>query len=220
MHLRASFARCSFTTQSEEANVGKDKIRMLRLPVYPSHASQRLTVGDKAWVIDHKEVRQYWVRSIQFELLHLGNREPELICTGFTFWEQKGGLMPHNSETMSEYFRPFEVYTNRPTAVRHARWHAVEGVSDEQWACAIGTREDDKSLDTCEMQRCCANVSQLRDYLLKCQRDGGLIHRDWRDLRHLLPQHEHPLPDGKRPKNLDKILSKLGLLKFVNDKRR
>jgi hypothetical protein len=200
--------------------MGRDEIRMLRLPVYPGYASGRLSVGDKAWIIHRKEVRQYWVRSIQFELQNFGNREPELICTGFTFYEQKGGLVPCDSETGSEYYRPYEVYANRRRALRNARWHAVEGVSDEQWRRAIGTREDDKSLDSCEMHRCCANVSQLRDYLLKCQRDGGLIHRDWRDLRYLLPQHEHPLPRGERPKTLDMILDKLGLLKFVNDKRK
>ena len=194
---------------------------MRYLPVNPSYGP-KFKVGQRVWYIMYRTVREALVRSIQLEHVCIESKRSMLTCTGYSLFNSKEGGVPFEPLTMSEFFRPSQVYASRQQATSLARWHAVEGITDEQYKAALGSREkgEDDSLDTCELQRCCASISQLRDYLFKCQEGGGLIHRDWRDLRYLLPQHEYPLPaDGGRPKNLDLILNKLGLLKFVNDKR-
>ena len=164
-------------------------------------------VRDKVWIIAGKDVQEDHVSSILFELRDVGNdKPPVLICTGYRL-----GIANLDSSDWS--FRPGEVYATEAQATELAQWHSVGDLPEADWKQAIGDREDDESLEECELSRCCAVISSIRDILLKCQEDGGLVERDVRALRQLFSgEHEYPLPNGKRPTNLDKIVGQFGLL--------
>lgn len=87
-------------------------------------------------------------------------------------------------------------------------WHPVKGLTDEDWKKAIGNRDDFESLENCELSCCCAVISEIRDILLECQKNSGLIERDVRTLCQYLGEHDIPL----KRKNLDKIFEQLGIL--------
>lgn len=104
------------------------------------------------------------------------------------------------------------MYATEAQAMELAQWHPVSNLSEAEWEQAIGNREDDDSLEECDLSCCCATISAIRDLLLKCQENYGLIEREVRTLRQLLGEHEYPMPNGERPVNLDKIIGQLGLL--------
>ncbi len=145
-----------------------------------------------------------------FELCDAGrDQEPQLVCTGYR-------LSAWNFERMDDVFPRNEVYVTEAEAQELAQWNAVTDISEEEWQRAVGDRDDkDIDIEECELSRCCAIVSSIRDLLLECKKYKGLIERDRRKLRTLLGQHEHPAPQGQRPPILDKILGRLNLLDAV-----
>ena len=165
----------------------------------------KFQVRDKVWVIAGKDVQEDHVSAILFELCDDGNKQSTFICTGYR-------LGFANLDSIDLLFSPNEIYESEELAKELAQWHPVSDFSEADWKQAIGDRRDDQSLDESELSRCCALISNIRDLLLKCQEDGGLIERDVRILRKLLKEHEYPLPNGHRPANLDKVLGQLGLL--------
>jgi hypothetical protein len=78
--------------------------------------------------------------------------------------------------------------------------------SEQDWFLAIGS-EDRHDADDVELQRCCANVSAIRDWLFKCKKDGGLVESDVIELRHITLHHEPPRDQDK----LKNILAQLGI---------
>ena len=163
-------------------------------------------VRDRVWVIAGKNLQEDRVSSILLELCDVGgDKQPVLICTGYR-------LGTANLDSSDFSFRPNEVYATEELAREFAQWHPVIDLSEADWKQAIGDREDDENLEECELSRCCAAISAIRDLLLKCQEDGGLAERDVRNLRQLLGEHEYPMHNGQRPANLDKIIGQLGLL--------
>ena len=178
----------------------------MKLPkLDPRHESQ-FQVGDRVWIVAGKSSQEDRVSSILLELCGVGEgKQPVLICTGYR-------LGTANLDSSDFSFRPNEVYATEELAKELAQWHPVNDLSEADWKQAIGDREDDESLEECELSRCCVAVSAIRDILLQCQEDGGLVERDVRALRQLLGEHEYPLPNDQRPINLDKIVGQLGLL--------
>jgi hypothetical protein len=64
-------------------------------------------------------------------------------------------------------------------------------LDEEAWRIAVGDRavKDEKSpynLKNCNLPPCCANISEARDILLYCKRNGGLIMHDRDKLKTLL----------------------------------
>jgi hypothetical protein len=175
----------------------------MELKVDPKFAPQFM-VNDKVWIISARKACKDEVNAISFEYAENETRELVLFCTGYR-------LSHINGATNNGYYRPFEIYSTEAEAQELTVWHAVD-VTKKEWRLAIGSRENEKSIDLCELAPCCANVSSIRDVLLVCQRDGGLMERDRQKLGHLLGQHEYPMPGGKRPENLDKIIGQLNLL--------
>lgn len=163
-------------------------------------------VRDKVWIIAGRNPQEDRVSAILLELCDAGgDKQPVLICTGYR-------LGTANLDSSDFSFRLNEVYATEELAGELAQWHPVSDLSEADWKQAIGDREDDASLEECELSRCCAVISAIRDLLLKCQEDGGLVERDVRTLRQLFGEHEYPLPNGQRPANLDKIVGQLRLL--------
>jgi hypothetical protein len=175
----------------------------LELKVDPEYAP-RFGVNDTVWIIAAGKACKDEVNAINFEYAQNQARELVLFCTGYR-------LSHINGATNNGYYRPFEIYSSEAEAHELATWHAVT-MTQKEWVRAIGSRQNEKSIDRCELAPCCANVSAIRDMLLRCQRDGGLMERDRQKLGHLLDEHEYPMPNGKRPENLDKIMGQLNLL--------
>jgi hypothetical protein len=114
-----------------------------------------------------------------------------------------------NLDTADLSYDPGEVYKTEAEAQELAVWHPVVRVSKKTWLKAVGTRERQRSIDESELFPCCTNISHVRDILLKCQRQKGLIERDVCELCELLGQY-HPEMISTGNKNLWRILKQLG----------
>lgn len=71
------------------------------------------------------------------------------------------------------------------------------------------TYDSEDSLDTCELQRCCANISDVRDALIRCMDKGGLIGWERENLQWLVNNSCHDKP--KDTPILNSILEQLGV---------
>jgi hypothetical protein len=181
----------------------------------------KFNLGDVVWVIQGNNVNRCVlgskVYSIKLELFIAKQGEPPvLVCTGY----QLGVMNFDVLDAISSSYPHDKVYSTKEEAETLAKWHPVENISLEEWERAIGNRENDDSLDTCELSRCCAIISDIRDILLDCKENQGLIERDLLKLSDLLKSHDFPLyenllPDGQGSKNLAKILGQLGILDLV-----
>jgi hypothetical protein len=166
-------------------------------------------LGDHVWVIAGKAPQDVRVLAVLFQLGRMNSEGRDvLLCTGYL-------LDTMNLDGPDDSFPPHEVYASELAAQELAAWHPVDDISELEWKQAIGDREDDDSLDECELSRCCTTISRTRDILAKCQENSGLIERDLRILKELFKNHEYPSPNGLRPQNLDKIIGELGFLDQV-----
>jgi hypothetical protein len=104
-----------------------------------------------------------------------------------------------------------EVYSTRDAAQKAAVWHSVVGISDEEWPQALGDREDDASLDTCDLYRCCANIAHVREVLYTCRKDSGLKERDLAALKVNYLGCRGPLTQEELKTPLGRILIQLGI---------
>ena len=171
----------------------------MELKVNPEYEPE-FQVGSRVWVISGKRVFDHIVMGILFEFF---GPTGLLCCTGYL-------LDTLNLDEERDEFYPSEVYSTEEIAKEFAVWHPVE-LSTTEWELALGVRENESTLDGCELARCCANVSAIRDILIVCQTAGGLLERDVRKFRFLMAQHEYPMPDGNRPVHFDKIVEQLWL---------
>ncbi len=47
-------------------------------------------------------------------------------------------------------------------------------ISEQDWDNAIGNRENEETIEECELSPCCFQISEVRDILLRCKKHGGL----------------------------------------------
>ncbi len=80
-------------------------------------------------------------------------------------------------------------------------------LTEEEWTAAIGDR-DRGGLDTCELQRCCGNISDIRDALIACREHGGMTEPEREAFQELLNNHE---PVLKNRANLAAIFRQLNV---------
>ena len=80
-------------------------------------------------------------------------------------------------------------------------------VSANEWEQALGNREKETHHEDCELQSCCANISSIRDWLLQCKEDGGMVQDDIQQLDEALKAHDKPTETPV----LESILKQLGL---------
>lgn len=163
----------------------------------------KFRVGDAVWVIYGREPLRARVLSIVFELRRTSTGNLGLICTGYR-------LDIANLDSRDWSFRQDQIYAGQRTARRLAKWHPVGGITEQEWLAAIGDRDLEDSIESCEMSICCAVISECRDILIECRQNGGLIERDLRTLALLLSEHDNPMLNGHRP-SLSKILGQFGL---------
>ena len=93
---------------------------------------------------------------------------------------------------------------------------------DEEWLKAIGKRpnleeikksfknetfDSESSIDDSELGTCCANMSDIRDCLIRCQEKGGLTGWEREDLQWKINNSYHTIPENHVL--LDKIFGQL-----------
>ena len=111
---------------------------------------------------------------------------------------------------LTDLFKESGLYVNRAKARIASEFIAVT-MDGETWRLAIGDRneKDENSpynIDNCGLSTCCANISDARDILTFCKREGGLIVHEQRTLAELLRGHDFKYtPESP----LGKILSQL-----------
>jgi len=86
-----------------------------------------------------------------------------------------------------------ECYDDRTKAQKASEFLKVE-LNKKAWKLAIGDRNiRDKSspyhLENCNLHPCCAEISAIRDILLYCRENGGLIVHERDELVRLMQQH-------------------------------
>lgn len=174
-------------------------------PKLDSWEKPQFGLGSHVWVISGINAKESKVVAINFRLID-DTGQSNLICTGYR-------LNIYNLDLGDFSFSPQEVYATEKEARELAQWHPVLELSEIEWAAAIGNR--DFPIELCELPACCGNISDARNILFKCRKDGGLIERDARELKELLGNHSLPLPK-KESINLNKILEQLELSSLFN----
>lgn len=104
---------------------------------------------------------------------------------------------------------PDYIYSTKEDAEKQTKFFPVT-LTEQEWFDAIGLKKDSDRTnydENCELQPCCAVVSEMRDVLFDCLLDGGLINQDIKILEDIF--NKHSIPQGE---NLDKIFDQLGLL--------
>lgn len=185
----------------------------MQLVVSKDHAPE-FSLNQKVWFIVGKRSESGHVIGIKFELINSSDAGDVLFCTGYK-------LDRYNVDSLDSDFSflPHEVYGTEAEVQTLIEWHPVSDVSNEEWLKALGKRsadgdsvEESESIENCELARCCANVSDSRDLLYRCQEDGGLIERDLRLLKASLGRDLHGLLATNHPRPiLKKIFDQLGI---------
>jgi hypothetical protein len=113
---------------------------------------------------------------------------------------------------------PFRYLTKNEKQV--IKWGEIKTVtcSEQDWLKAIGRRstleeiknnEENNTLEECELQLCCSTISDIRDILLKCQKNAFLTNFEIELLKNLLENGGHEMPNNAPI--LDNILQQLGI---------
>lgn len=167
----------------------------------------KFKIGEKVWCINvGRRVESTEVLSIRFELFNEQGKEL-LVCRGYNL--RMLNLNTEDEHRNLDCWPAKEVYATEHEAKVLAKLHAVEDVSEEDWTKAIGNPDDEESFEKSELTPCCAEISNLRDLLMKCRKNKGLIERDMITLRRFCLKGSH-MPTNPIP-TLKKILEKLDI---------
>lgn len=173
------------------------------LPVYPEGKPQ-FTLGQKIWYINcRKEVDEDQIQAINFKLLRHEGKD-QLFCVGYD-------LQTINIDAPGFPFMPYDLCETKELADQLAVWHPITDMADEQWEAAIGDREKETAEDS-ELGICCADISAIRDLLITCRLDGGLMERDVQMISCLIAGHDHNVTTNPEEfPNLQKIFTQLSV---------
>jgi len=159
--------------------------------------------GDTVWPIQGPRpiARPACVNGVECVLVHEG-RIPRLIAVGYRldaiYWD--GTFWPRHA-----------VHASKGEAERLCRWTEVNGVTDEEWQRALGSREDNSHYNS-ELVPCCSWISDVRDILYQCREHHGLPLRDIEIVKeNILTSHPEMLDCLDDMPALKKILNKLKL---------
>jgi hypothetical protein len=184
---------------------------MRRLRVDPEN-THSFEPGDSVWTINRDQVIRGVVNSVLFELLRDGTKR-RLVCTGYRL-----NIFHLNSRDPT-VFGIDEIYASKQAAATMAKWHPVEGFSEDDWNRAIGHEGDEEGFEACELANCYPNSYEIRDILHRCKQQNGLNAKELEQLRAEMERHELDYaadPTDSRP-ILDKILELLGLKVHVRE---
>jgi hypothetical protein len=187
---------------------------------HPDFAPQ-LSIGDTFWFIlsdcpsspdsiIYRSTTVTAIRSVVYnsedgwDLPSDWNEKCHLVCKGY-----EGLECPiHNWSKGIDHYLIKDIYLTEQAAKNHAQWTPIN-IGDYDWQAMIGDRDDDSHGDS-ELGVCCANLSGVRDELIRCRKQGGLIRRDLDYLAVCTSTHEN-LFEGDFSENIDKIMRDLNI---------
>lgn len=118
----------------------------------------------------------------------------------------------YNMDDRNSLWPEADLYPDQESAMWNSFFYKVE-LTEEEWLTAIGPDdrnfedEEDEELDV-ELQKCCAQISTIRDILFECRGNGGLTRAGVRRLQRALDNHEPSTSDNPI---LSKIFALLGV---------
>ena len=173
------------------------------LPVHPQGKPQ-FSLGQKIWYINcRKEVDEDQIRAIDFKLVRHEGKD-QLFCVGYD-------LQTVNIDAPGLPFMPYDLYETKELADQLAVWHPITNMTDEQWEAAIGDREKETTEES-ELSECCSRIARVRDLLITCRQDGGLLERDVRVISNLITGDDHNIvTTPEKFPNLQKICAQLNV---------
>ena len=104
----------------------------------------------------------------------------------------------------------YRIFTKESEAKDRSLFINID-IDKVEWDEAVGDRENEETIEECELSPCCSQISEIRDILLKCKKYGGLTrleieNAEW--IEKVLLEHNQ---DKERSPLLYKILEQLGL---------
>ncbi len=175
-------------------------------------------MGQEVWVVTCRHGRvnvwkdrvvRLWVELFQEDLRH---RFPD-DSVFQTYGVLRGYVLGcYNMDDPNSLWHQEDLYPDEASAMWNAIFHKVE-LTDAEWLAAIGPEdrnfEDEEGEEIeVELQKCCAQISNIRDILFECKENGGLMTRDVRRLQKALNNHEPSTSDNPI---LNKIFALLGV---------
>ena len=106
----------------------------------------------------------------------------------------------------------YRIFDKESEAKKMALFVKVD-MSSKEWDEAVGDRENEETIEECELLPCCSQISEIRDILLKCKKYGGLTKLEidnitW--IEGVLTEHNK---DKENSPLLYRILEQLGVIK-------
>ena len=179
----------------------------MKLPTLTDEQTPAFEVAATVWVVQERErVQEARVLASCFELVN-DRSKMVLIHTGYCLNVYKKHPKELYGTRFSRHFFPYEVFSTKEAVEELAKWRPVIATKD-QWKKAIGGIRGG-GVEHCEMGPCCADIGVIRELLLSCQQEGGLMEREVRKLKHLYETHPIVVPTP----NLDLILDQLNIKK-------
>ncbi len=149
------------------------------------------------------DVHERFIHSIECRIVAWKNKA-ELITTGYTLDQPIG----HDFDVY--VITPGNIFSTRQQAEDVIRWIPIDlpyEVFKTALGCAVFGDRDDDLIENCELQTCCANISYIRDTLIRAMLNRGLIAREADVVQSYLNEHEKP----EKYDNLKRITDALGM---------
>jgi len=172
----------------------------------------KFNVGDTVWYF-REETGRYLSTKITCILAEIHNMSNWIDCSIRDFGMMCAGYKTETYPTWFEngryYFHNDELWRSEEEIRESAKWYPIK--DDHDWEAAIGNREEKSHLKS-ELAPCCSDISCIRDVLLKCQKNGGIIERDRQMILLSLGSHAEIIEEGKANfPNVNSIFSELDI---------
>lgn len=151
-------------------------------------------LGQKVWVIDRREngpprVVECTISSYQAKVISAGEESEEAVAIVTGYETQPYTFMALAGNPLRER----DIYHNEEEAEEDARWITLYFTSDA-WRRALGVDSTgervESELETCELGRCCADISAARDLLVQAMLAEGITWRDAQVIEEILKNHD------------------------------
>jgi hypothetical protein len=166
----------------------------------------KFSTGDRVWHISPNGiVRDTTIRLVNAQLIKNGKTwiccPTSYECVGPNYF--RDGVLDFS-------FREGELYRNKRTAQRNAKFIPVN-FSEDEWYAAIGLKNGINRInynEECDLPPCCSIISDIRSILDEIRQHKGVIMKKKRELQTLLNKHQFL---GNNSSKLFDILQAIGV---------